>query len=111
MGETRITISKAREDFAETLNRVAYRGERIILHRREKDVVAIIPIEDLELLEELEDRLDVEAAHEALAESDERIPYKKVRQEIIADAPDRSDARRATRSRQPTQKRVQARRR
>jgi prevent-host-death family protein len=111
MNDNRITISKAREDFAETLNRVAYRGERIILHRREKDVVAIIPIEDLELLEELEDRLDVKAAREALAESDERIPYQKVRKEIIADASDRSDARRATRSQQPAKKRVQARRR
>jgi prevent-host-death family protein len=111
MSDIRITISKAREDFAETLNRVAYRGERIILHRREKDVVAIIPIEDLALLEELEDRLDIEAAHEALAESDERIPYKKVRKEITVDVPDRSDARRATRSQQPAKKRVQTRRR
>jgi prevent-host-death family protein len=111
MTDARITISKAREDFAETLNRVAYRGERIILHRREKDVVAIIPIEDLALLEELEDRLDIEAAHEALAESDERIPYQKVRKEIIADVQDRSDARSATRSQKPTKKRVQTRRR
>jgi prevent-host-death family protein len=109
--DIRITISKAREDFAETLNRVAYRGERIILHRREKDVVAIIPIEDLALLEELEDRLDIEAAREALAESDERISYEKVRKEIIADVSDRSDARGATRSKQPAKKRVQARRR
>ncbi|HEY9402063.1 MAG TPA: type II toxin-antitoxin system prevent-host-death family antitoxin [Pyrinomonadaceae bacterium] len=111
MSDTRITISKAREDFAETLNRVAYRGERIILHRREKDMVAIIPIEDLALLEELEGRLDIEAAHEALAESDERIPYEKVRKEITANVSDRSDARGSARSHQPTQKRVQTRRR
>jgi prevent-host-death family protein len=109
MSDIRITISKAREDFAETLNRVAYRGERIILHRREKDVVAIIPIEDLALLEELEDRLDLEAAHEALAESDERLPYQTVRKEIIADVQDRSDASRATRPQRPAKKRVQTR--
>ncbi|MGI9104876.1 MAG: type II toxin-antitoxin system prevent-host-death family antitoxin [Pyrinomonadaceae bacterium] len=111
MTDIRITISKAREDFAETLNRVAYRGERIILHRREKDMVAIISIEDLSLLEELEDRLDIEAAREALAESDERIPYQKVRKEMTANVSDQSDARRATRSHRPAKKRVQARRR
>ena len=34
------------------------------------------------MLEALEDRLDVEAARKALAESDERIPYEKVRKEL-----------------------------
>jgi len=32
--------------------------------------------------EELEDRFDVEAAREALAESDERIPYEVVRKDL-----------------------------
>jgi prevent-host-death family protein len=109
MTDTRLTITEAREDFAETLNRVAYRGERIILHRREKDMVAIISMEDLSLLEELEDRLDIEAAREALAESDERIPYQKVRKEITADVSDQSDARRRARSHRPAKKRIQTR--
>ncbi|MBI2368711.1 MAG: type II toxin-antitoxin system prevent-host-death family antitoxin [Deltaproteobacteria bacterium] len=78
----RLNATKVRNDFADTLNRVAYRGERIILHRRGKDVAALIPIEDLKLLEELEDRLDAEAARKALAESDERIPYEEVRRKL-----------------------------
>lgn len=32
--------------------------------------------------EDLEDHLDVEAAQKALAESDERIPYKEVRKKL-----------------------------
>lgn len=44
-------------------------------------MVAIIPIEDLELLEAIEDRLDVEAAKAALAESDERVSYHDLRRE------------------------------
>ena len=77
-----IEISEARREFAETINRVAYGKERIVLRRRGKDVGVLIPLEDLALLEELEDRLDVEDARQALAESDERIPYDQVRREV-----------------------------
>ena len=39
-------------------------------------------VEDLAALEALEDQRDIEAADAALAESDERIPYEKVRREL-----------------------------
>ena len=78
---TRLTASKARDHFADTLNRVAYRGERIVLYRRGKELAAMVPVSDLAALEQLEDRLDVEAAKKALAESSERIPYEQVRRE------------------------------
>lgn len=77
-----IAASKVRDDFAETLNTVAYGGERIMLERHGKPVAAIISIEDLTFLEEMEDRLDVEAAVAALAESDERIPYGQARRKL-----------------------------
>lgn len=107
----RLTISEAREDFAETVNRVVYRGERIILHRREKDLVAIVPMDDLALLEEAEDRFDIEIAHEALAESNERIPYNEARKELNSNVRNSPDEGRSTRPRRSTQKRAQARRR
>ena len=66
---TRLTVSDAREDFAEIINRVAYRGERIVIHRHGKDVVALVPVEDVALLEALEDRVDIEQARTALAEA------------------------------------------
>ena len=79
---TKMTASNAREHFADTINRVAYRGERIVLYRRGKSLVAVVPITDLAALEQLEDRLDLEAAKRALAESSERIPYEQVRQQL-----------------------------
>jgi prevent-host-death family protein len=79
---TTVSTSKARDDFAEMINQVAYRGERVVLDRHGKPIAAIIPIDDLAFLEELENRMDVEAAKRALAESDERIPYEKLRQEL-----------------------------
>ena len=48
------------------VNRVAYGKERVILSRRGRDLAAIVPLEDVELLEALEDRLDLDAARAAL---------------------------------------------
>ena len=64
----RLAASKVRENFSDTLNRVAYRMERIVLRRRGKDLAALVPVEDAALLDELEDRIDLEAAHKALRE-------------------------------------------
>jgi hypothetical protein len=59
--------------------------ERVV-HRRGKDVAAIISIEDLRLLERLvaeaEDRLDVAAARAALSESKERVNYEEFRRQM-----------------------------
>ena len=79
---TTVSTSKARVDFAEVINQVAYRGERVVLDRHGKPIAAIIPIDDLTFLEEIENRMDIDAAKRALAESDERIPYEKLRQEL-----------------------------
>jgi len=68
----RVTTSKVREDLSETLNRVAYGRERVILHRRGKDVAAVVPMEDLRLLEALEDRMDLEDARAAIAETNKK---------------------------------------
>ena len=55
------------------LNRAAYGKERTIVSRRGKDLAAVIPVEDLQLLERLAreemDRLDIEAARAAMAEA------------------------------------------
>jgi prevent-host-death family protein len=78
----RLKASAARKEFAEVLNRVAYTGERVILHRRERDVAAIISMDDLALLQELEDRLDNEAADAALRETGASIPWEKAKKEL-----------------------------
>lgn len=64
-----LPASKAREGFADTINRAAYGKERVVVRRRGKEVAAVVPIEDLRLLEELEDRVDLSDAHAALAET------------------------------------------
>ncbi len=65
---TTMTTVEAREHFAELLNRSAYGKERIVLTRRGRELAAILPLEDLHLLERIEERVDVEEALKALAE-------------------------------------------
>ena len=55
-----IPISEAREHLADLANRVALRGERIVVERRGKTLFALVPVEDVELLERLEDKLDLD---------------------------------------------------
>jgi prevent-host-death family protein len=88
----RLNVVELKNSLGDVLNRAEYQGERIIVHRRGKDSAAIISIEDLRLferlLEDAEDRLDVEGARVALAESAERIPYERFRQrQGLSDGP------------------------
>jgi len=80
----RVEATKARNDFAATINLVAYGRDRVVLQRRGKALVAIVPMADVELLEKLEDHLDLEDARRALANprNRKRIPWKKVRAQL-----------------------------
>ena len=79
---TRLAASEVRLQFAEVVNQVAFGGERIVLHRHGKDVAAIVPVADLELLEELEKRMDLEEARAALKESGPRVSWEKLKKEL-----------------------------
>jgi prevent-host-death family protein len=85
---TRLNVSKAREEFPEIVNRAAYGNERTIVSRRGKDLAAVIPIEDLRLLERLAqdemDRSDIEDARAALMEAEEKgtIPLRDLVREL-----------------------------
>jgi len=83
---TRLAAGKVRQEFAETINRVAYGRERVVVRRRGKDLAALIPFEDLMLLEELEHRLDLEEAEEILARAkanrEKPIPWSKAKKRL-----------------------------
>ena len=58
----------ARAAFSELTNKVAYGKERVVISRKGKRLVAIVPIEDLEFLEAFENKADLAAARKALKE-------------------------------------------
>ena len=76
-----LPTSKVRGNFSDILNRVAYPGERIILRRRGKDLAAVVPMEDFTLLDELEDRVDLDAARKALKEKG-TLPWEKLKKQL-----------------------------
>jgi prevent-host-death family protein len=86
---TRLPAGKVRENFADALNRVAYGRERILLHRRGKDVAVLMPVDDLRLfeslIERLEDRMDLEAAQEAWREQGDEPPksWKEIKKRLL----------------------------
>jgi prevent-host-death family protein len=73
-----MTVVDIRNNLADAINRVAYAGERIILERRGKGVAALVSLQDVALLEELENQADIRAAKRALKEKG-RVPLAKIK--------------------------------
>ena len=69
---TTMTTVKAREAFSEVLNRSAFGKERIVFTRRGKGIAALIPLEDLALVEAAEDRQDAEEIRRRVKEWERR---------------------------------------
>jgi prevent-host-death family protein len=72
--------SQARASFSELTSKVAYGKERVVISRKGKRLVAVVPIEDLELLEALEDKGDLAAARKALKEKGSK-PWERFKRE------------------------------
>jgi prevent-host-death family protein len=63
-----VSVTEARDDLAELVNRAAYGRERVRLTRRGKPIAALVSAEDLELLELLEDAADLRTIADTLAD-------------------------------------------
>ncbi len=79
-----VNTTEARENLAEVINRVSYAKDRVRITRRGKQVAAVVPIEDLELLERLEDEMDIREAKKALADARQHgtIPWEEAKEEL-----------------------------
>lgn len=79
-----VTALALRRELHDYLCRAEYGHERLTITRNGKPVAAIIPLEDLELLRAIEDRIDLAEAEAALreAESEGTIPWEQVKAEL-----------------------------
>lgn len=79
---TAINVGEAREKFGEILDSAFYKKSRTIIKKRGKAVAAIVSIDDLELLEQLEDDIDNKEADrrlKRLRSGDETlVPWSKI---------------------------------
>jgi prevent-host-death family protein len=64
-----VSATDARANFQDLINRAEYKGERIVVQRHGKAVVAIIGLDDLKLLEAVEDAIDSETLLKAVEEN------------------------------------------
>ena len=78
----KISVADARKKFANIINRVAYGKESFVLTRRGEALAAIVSMEDLKLLQEIEEQMDIEDAWKARKEPGESISWEKLREEL-----------------------------
>jgi len=52
----RVTSRHAKNYFGQVAGKVGFAGERIVITRNNRDFMALVPLEDLELLEELDSK-------------------------------------------------------
>jgi prevent-host-death family protein len=79
-----VTTAEARKRLAELMNRVAYGKERVVLTRHGRELAAVVPLEDLRLLERLRGRLTRRQVQRALREVAERgaVPWEALREAL-----------------------------
>jgi PHD/YefM family antitoxin component YafN of YafNO toxin-antitoxin module len=80
-GVTRLSTEEVKKDISEALDRVAARGERIVLQRENADVAVMISLEDYALFKQLEDRLDLEAIRQSKAEAGPDVTWDTLKKE------------------------------
>ncbi|HLR76761.1 MAG TPA: type II toxin-antitoxin system Phd/YefM family antitoxin [Balneolaceae bacterium] len=81
-----INSANARKSFSDMLSEAEYAHKRMIITRKGKPAAAVIPIEDLDLLEAIEDKKDVEAAQKVLSNDEsEFISWEKAKRELSAE--------------------------
>lgn len=79
---TKVTTAEARKHFADIVNNVAYGKDTVVLTRRGKELVALISIEDLQLLQQLEDQQDIADAWKIKDEPSENVKLSDLKKEL-----------------------------
>jgi prevent-host-death family protein len=83
LGEA-ISTAQARRRFSELINRVANEKDRMVLTRRGRPLAAIVPLEDLLWLEDLEDKEDQRAYRAAMREVKRKgtVSWERIKKEL-----------------------------
>jgi len=78
----KISTADARKKLSNIMNRVAFGKETFVLTRRGEALAALVPVEDLNLLQQIEERMEVEDAWAARSESEETIAWEELKKEL-----------------------------
>lgn len=78
----KITTADARKKFANLINRVAFGKESFVLTRRGEPIAALVSMKEFQLLQDLEDKIDIDDAWKAKNEPGEPIPWEELKKEL-----------------------------
>ena len=78
----KITTADARKKFSNIINRVAFGNESFVLTRRGEPIAALVSVKELKVLQELEDRIDIEDAWKAKNEPGDPIQWEELKKEL-----------------------------
>jgi prevent-host-death family protein len=81
-GERVLSTAEARTHLSETLGRVAYGGERVLIGKRGKPMAALVSLADLEALRALEDATDLQDARKSRREGGKNLAHAEVGRRI-----------------------------
>jgi prevent-host-death family protein len=73
-----LSTAEARARLSETLGRVAYGGERVLIGKRGKPMAALVPLADLEALRAMEDAIDHEGAVKSRRTGGKNVSHAEV---------------------------------
>lgn len=79
-----ISTSEVQENLGDLLERVGTEKERVTVAHLGQPFAVLVPLEDAQLLEDIEDRLDLEEARSALVEAqgEETIPWETLKAQL-----------------------------
>lgn len=80
-----VTMTYAREHFAELCERVHFKDETIVVTKGKSERVAIIPVKSLELLEQVEQAIDLARAQqslESIRHGEDTVSLEEIRQAL-----------------------------
>jgi prevent-host-death family protein len=77
-----LTVREARASFATVVNEAAFGKERFVVTRNGKKAVAIVPVEDLEVIESIEDKMDLAEVRKRLAKPGKTISVTELRKKL-----------------------------
>jgi prevent-host-death family protein len=81
----KINSAKARRSFSDLLNETGFGGHRTVITRKGKAVAAMVPLDDLEAIQVLEDQKDVTEAQCILSDKEsEFIPWEQAKKELLS---------------------------
>ena len=74
-------VSEARSALSDLVNRIYFNSDRITLTRYGKPAAVLVPVDDAELLEALEDKADLDAVRKVL-KNPKPVPWEKAKKQL-----------------------------